>query len=167
MPKCILCGRNIPKGEQYVVERIAKKTGNLRKENYCSKEEYDNILILREIKDNVYKKIDYFFGYTVINTLLKKEVEAIFKVYDPNLVLSFLDNNADYLYNVMGKSFVSEYAKIRYFVAIVNNRIKDYKDEQKTTPTPKINVEIIGAEDVVNTKFKTRKKRKSLDDIDI
>lgn len=167
MPKCLCCGRDIPKGEQFVVERISKKSGKKRKENYCSEQEYDDLILLREQKQSVYDKIDYFFGYTVINTLLKREVENIFKTYQPSLVLSYLDSNSDTLYKAMGRTFDNEYCKIKYFLAILSNNIKDYRDIKKENEiiTKKINT--IEVEDIYNTKFKSKNRRKSLNDIDI
>ena len=166
MPKCLCCGRNIPKGEQFVVEKVSKN-GNKRKENYCSEKEYLALIEKSENKAKVYKMIDSLFGYKVINNALKKEMENIFNGYDPKLVFSYLESNNDYLSEVMSKQYKNEFCKIRYFSAIISNSIKDFKDIKKEEKQSERKVETIETEVIFNTKFKSRAKRKSLNDIDI
>ena len=75
---------------------------------------YD-LLAQKEVKDNTYNFINEIFGQKVTNTALFKEINALLETHTYEEILSYLQDNEDYLSRVMSKDFQSEYAKIRYF----------------------------------------------------
>ena len=81
---------------------------------YCSEQEY---LIEKALLDIIYEII----GQTK-NTILFAEMRLW---GDHNKVYNYLKENKTKIQQDMSKEFVSEYAKIRYFSALIKNRIAD------------------------------------------
>ena len=78
------------------------------------------------------------------------------------MILSYLKENFDYLHDVMRRSFQSEYAKIRYFSAILKNSLADYQESKNKIPETKT-VEV----DMPNMNFQRKSKRVALQDIEM
>ena len=150
--KCRKCGAKVDIKEAFKV--VVGKANTY----YCNEAEYNSILAARKVKDDTFECINRIFGYTVTNTALFKEINALIKVYDYNLILSYLEENFDYLYEVMQRDFGREYNKIRYFSAILNNSLADYRAE-KLPPEP------IKKEEV-ESHYKRKTKRRGLDEIE-
>ena len=123
--KCKGCGEKIDRDIAY---RVTMKGKNIY---YCSKAEYDNIIKAREIKDNTYNLICQLFGYKITNTSLFKELNLISESHSYNIIFSYLQENYEYLLEVLSKNFNSEYAKIRYFSAILKNSLADFKTKEE------------------------------------
>ena len=73
-----------------------------------------------------------------------------------------MQSNFDFLHGVMCRSFQSEYAKIRYFSAILRNNLEDYKQSLNKIPETKV-VEV----DMPNMNFHRKTKRVALQDIEM
>ena len=71
----------------------------------------------------------------------------------------YLTENKEYITKVLEKDFVSEYAKIRYFAAILKNNIADFKIKEPEKPK-KVNVDM----PIIN--YKRRNKRRGLSEIE-
>lgn len=123
---------------------------------YCTEKEYRDLLAQKEAKDNTYNLINKIFERKVINTTLFKEINTLLKVYSYEEILSYLQDNEDYLYRVMSKDFQSEYAKIRYFSAILKNNMVDFKQKEEIKIVRDVKV------DIAESKFKRKNKRKPL-----
>jgi hypothetical protein len=97
---------------------------------YCDALEYENI---NREKENRFKVIDLAFeivGKTT-NTSLMKELTEIAKVHSYTKLLNFMEQNIVDINIAMDRNdFVHEYAKIRYFAAIIKNQIGDFKEVQ-------------------------------------
>ena len=64
--------------------------------------------------------INEIFGYKVINTALFKELSFILGSYSYDRILAYLEENKDYMTSVIQqRDYSSEYAKIRYFSAMI------------------------------------------------
>lgn len=155
MVKCRKCGAKVDIKEAFKV--VVGKANTY----YCNEAEYNSILAAREVKDNTFECINRIFGYTVTNTALFKEVNALVKVYDYELILSYLEENFDFLYEVAHRDFEREYNKIRYFSAILNNNLADYRAE-KIQPEPVKKEEA----EVIESHYKRKTKRRGLDEIE-
>ena len=122
--KCRLCGTKVDKKEAFKVVVGGKNT------YYCNESEYQKVLHEREVKDNTYECINQIFGYKVLNSALFKEINLLLEVYSYEHILAYLIENKEYLTRVLKKDFTSEYAKIRYFAAILKNNSADFKMEE-------------------------------------
>lgn len=153
--KCRICGELIEKSSAF--NRITNG-----KNFYChSEQEYtenENKKIQeKQLKARLYDNINSIIGVTV-STVLYKEVGIWLSVATMEKICSYLDENKQYLVLVMSqKTFSSEYAKIRYFSAIVKNNIADYIPP---TPEPIKKVEV----EVYDIKYTPHKRRKCLAD---
>ena len=81
------------------------------------------------------------------------------QVYSYEHILAYLTENKDYIAKVLDKEFVSEYAKIRYFSAILKNNMADFKPKEPEKPKE---VEV----DIPIMHYKRKNKRRSLAEIE-
>ena len=112
-----------------------------------------------ELRDNTYKKCFDIFGRKIVNTAFYKEMSQLEKVYPIEKIHSYLCGKEDYLSGAMEKNYVSEYAQIRYFSAILKNSLTDYV---MTEPQNEKKIEVI----IPEMKYKKKAGRKAMDDIE-
>lgn len=156
--KCRKCNKKVERNEAFKVVVGGKNT------YYCNEDEYNEILKYRELKDKTYSYIDKIFGYKVTNTSLYKEVNEIVDAFGYELLISYLEENESYLSSVMQeKDFPKEYGKIRYFAAILKNSLADYEN---TINENEKNYEKYIEYDLPEMKFKRKKKKRSLSEIE-
>ena len=148
--KCRVCKTKIERTDAYKVVVDGKN------HYYCTEKEYKDLLAQKEVKDNTYNLINKIFGRKVTNTALFKEINALLETHTYEEILSYLQDNEDYLYRIMSKDFQSEYAKIRYFSAILKNNMADFQQKEEVKIIRDVKV------DVSESKFKRKNKRKPL-----
>lgn len=151
--KCRLCGAKVERKNAFKVV-----VGN-KNAYYCNEAEYQKVLHNREVKDNTYTCINEIFGYKVLNSALFKEINLLLETYSYEHILAYLMENKNYITKVLEKDFVSEYAKIRYFSAIIKNNIADFKMKEPEKPR-EIDV------DMPIRNYKRKNKRRSLEEIE-
>ena len=154
--KCRKCGATLNRDKAFRV--VVGKVNTY----YCNESEYNNVVLAKQVKENTYKCIDRIFGYKIVNTVLRKEINVLLENYSYELILSYLQSNFDFLHDVMRRSFQSEYAKIRYFSAILRNSLEDYKQSLNKIPETKV-----GELDIANMNFHRKTKRVALQDIEM
>lgn len=155
--KCKGCGNPVERKDAY---KIIKNGTN---HYYCNEEEYKEILNKKEIRDNMNLEIENIFGYKVTNTALYKEISLINNSFTNEQILAYLKANHQYLSDILNKDYKSEYAKIRYFSAILKNSLADFvRIEKKQSEIKK---EVI-MDMSVKSNFKPRARKKSLNDIE-
>lgn len=114
-------------------------------------------------KDKMYDLVFEIFGRTVTHTVLYKELDAIAKIYTYEKITAYLEENKEYLEDVIyGRNYVSEFAQIRYFAAIIKNSIHEF-EIKNFEPVIKKEVEI--DMDISTNKYKTKKKRAGMDSL--
>lgn len=151
--KCRQCGTKIDRKTAFKVVVGGKNA------YYCNEAEYQKTLHEKEIKTNTYDCINQIFGYKVLNSALFKEINLLLQVYSYEHILAYLMENKNYITKVLEKDFVSEYAKIRYFSAIIKNNIADFKMKEPEKPR-EIDV------DMPIRNYKRKNKRRSLEEIE-
>lgn len=151
--KCRLCGTKVDRNKAF------KVVVGYKNAYYCNEAEYQKVLHEREVKGNTYECINQIFGYKVLNSALFKEINLLLEVYSYEHILAYLTENKEYITKVLEKDFVSEYAKIRYFTAILKNNIADFKIKEPEKPK-KVNVDM----PIIN--YKRRNKRRGLSEIE-
>ena len=151
---CKICKTKVDRDSCY------KRVVNGKNWYYCSETEYDKHEAEKQDKDKVFTLINDVFGYTVQNTILFKEYQEWLKLCNNKGIASYIEENKNYIVGVMGKDFSSEYAKIRYFSAILKNSLTDYK--------PKVKVEIDWQKPVETYKsnYKQKVVRVGFDDLE-
>lgn len=156
--KCRKCGNKVERSNAFKVVVGGKNT------YYCNKDEYNEILKYRELKDTTYSYINNIFGYKVTNTSIYKEVNEIIDAFGYELLISYLKENESYLSSVMQeKDFPKEYGKIRYFSAILKNSLVDYENTENEDDKE---YEKCIDYDLPVMKFKRKKKRRNLSEIE-
>lgn len=151
--KCRMCGTKIDRNKAFKVVVGGKNT------YYCNEIEYHKVLHERKVKDNTYECINQIFGYKVLNSALFKEINLLLEVYSYEHILAYLTENKEYITNVLKRDFVSEYAKIRYFAAILKNNIADFKMKEPEKPKE---IEI----DMPIMNYRRKNKRRGLSEIE-
>lgn len=127
---------------------------------YCTENEYLKIINEKKIKDDTYITIYEIFGYKIMHTTLFKEVSELATVYTFDKINKYLSLNKAYITSTMQKDFKNEYAKIRYFMAIIRNNLKDFTDGDKEIVIKTKEI------DIAKDNYKPRKKRKSLNEFE-
>ncbi len=152
--KCRYCNNKVDRKDAFKVVVDGKNI------YYCNEAEYLTVLHDRKIRDDTYECINEIFGYKVINTALFKELSFILGSYSYDQILAYLKENKDYMASVIRqRDYSSEYAKIRYFSAMIKNGIADFKVKEKEAPKQ---VEV----DIPDGYYKRRQKKRSLSDIE-
>jgi hypothetical protein len=153
--KCKGCTNKIDRDTAYKVVVKGKNT------YYCNVEEYETINIEKESKNKVIDLAFELIGKTT-NTALFKELTEISKVHTYTKMLKFMEENMIDLDVTMSRNdFVHEFAKIRYFAAIIKNQIGDYKEKSEVE-----NTEVYGFDFVEEVKYTPTKKKSFADFID-
>jgi hypothetical protein len=153
--KCKGCTNKIDRDTAYKVVVKGKNT------YYCNVGEYETINTEKENKNRVIDLAFELIGQTT-NTALFKELTEIAKVHTYTKLLKFMEENMiDLDVAVSRNDFVHEYAKIRYFAAIIKNQIGDFKEKVETE-----NTEVHDFDYVEEVKYTPTKKKSFADFID-
>ena len=108
----------------------------------------------RQALVDVIKQITGIENYGVIN----KELKKLFVKFSISQMTNYLDNEKqDLKYIFDSKNFDNDFCKMRYFSAIVQNNLPNYKPPK---PDIVVNVE----NEVYEHKYKPKAKRKCLND---
>lgn len=108
----------------------------------------------RQALVDVIKQITGIENYGVIN----KELKKIFVKFSISQVMTYLDNEKQDMKSIFdSKDFDNDFCKMRYFSAIVQNHLPNYKPSK---PDVIVNVE----NEVYEHKYKPKAKRKCLND---
>ncbi len=154
--KCQICGKSLTTDIAY---RVVDKS---QPKYYCSSDEY-NAWHDKKIQDDLeedilHENITYCIGET-INTAIYKEITEWKTVADTKKLNSYFFYNRDSIVQSIDRmDFINEYAKIRYFSAIVKNTINDFVE-----PQPEIKHEVT-YDDIPEKSVYKPKKRTSLSD---
>ncbi len=146
---CRFCKKKIDKDIAYCVHH--------GKQNwyYCN----ENHANAKHPRDEMYEQLEIIFGEKITSSVLYKEFDSIGKAHSYEKILAYIKENYQYLCMVMSKDFVSTYAKIRYLAAIFKNSLNDFMiPEEDVKKETKI--------EMINEKYKKRKRRRTLSEIE-
>ena len=153
--KCKCCGNKIERESAYKVMTV---TGN---KYYCSTAEYEAMQKEKADKDAIYTEIVNIFGYKIQNSALFKEWKCWNELASNEKILSYIQENKDYIKGAVGKLNSTEYARVRYMSAILKNSLVDYKVEPRKEPE-KITVDC----EIYEAPIFTKKKRRGLSELE-
>jgi YHS domain-containing protein len=151
--KCKVCSTKIDRDTAFKV--VVKGTNRY----YCNAKEYESFNIENE---NRFKVIDMAFDLVgkTTNTTLMKEITEIAKVHGYSKLRKYMEENMLEIDTALSRNnFTHEYAKIRYFAAIIKNSIGDFKEQVENT-------EVHGYDFVEEVKYTSTKKKSFADFID-
>lgn len=154
--KCQIDGKKLNTDTAY---KVIKNNKNLY---YCNKEEYIEWLRENQTKESEKQEINLIIGELldgIKTSYLYMKLAELQKQYSNTLILSYLTNNKDFLNKIMNKQFINSAAKIGYLMAVISNNLADYEIP--------IQEDIRHIEyEIVETKYKARKTRRSLLEIE-
>lgn len=153
--KCKCCGNKIERESAY---KVMTDKGN---KYYCSKAEYEAMQKEKADKDAIYTEIVDIFGYKIQNSALFKEWKCWNELASNEKILSYIQENKDYIKGAVGKLNSTEYARVRYMSAILKNSLADYKVESRKEPE-KITVDC----EIYEAPIFTKKKRRGLSELE-
>lgn len=125
---CKCCGNKIERESAY---KVMTDKGN---KYYCSKAEYEAMQKEKADKDAIYTEIVDIFGYKIQNSALFKEWKCWNELASNEKILSYIQENKNYIKDAVGRLNSTEYARIRYMSAILKNSLVDYKVEPRKEP---------------------------------
>lgn len=162
MPKCKYCDKNVDTKTGYLF--IGKtRTGNPKREWYCSKEECDTKYHNQEIKDAVYAELRRYFPMIKRSNSLPKilyaDMNGINEVHGWDAILEYLQSDSDYLEKIMDKEFSSYDSKALYLLKVIMTRIEKEQRVIVREPVKKQTEEFIMSESAVQPKKKTPQRR--------
>ena len=128
--KCRICKKSLNTKDAYCI------VTNDKKFYYCNATEYEEYKRKQEKeaadKDKVYRLICDIIGRKeIINTVLWKEWQIWNKVADNEKIGCYLEENKDYLSDVISRLENVEFNRIRYLSSILKNNLGDYKPKKK------------------------------------
>ena len=112
--------------------------------------------------DEIYDITKEIFGYAFAGySLLKREVICWEKIGNRQKIIAYLNENKDWLSNVMRKPFASDFNRVRYYSVIVAGKLHDWKPKEMTEIAKhEKTIEISGVGPV---NYKPRETRRGLD----
>ena len=138
--KCQICKKQLDTSEAY---KVLDK--NNKNKYYCSESEYIEWQAAKDKekadKKKVFDLITKIFGYPVVNTILYKEWQFWNVLRSNEIISAYLADKENYLTQTMARLDSNEYAKIKYFSAILKNDLKDYKVKEEIIEKPMIVVD--------------------------
>lgn len=133
--KCKICKKTLSTDNAYCVI-THDKNGKVKKNFYCSKAEVDAEEARKRKaatdKKRAYKLVCEIIGRDeIINKILWKEWAIWNKVASDEKIASYLEENKEYLVNMISRLDDIEFNRIRYLSAILRNKLGDYKPKVK------------------------------------
>ena len=151
--KCAYCNKNLPKSYPAIKVTVGKSNRYV-----CTKEHEALFLEQKEHTDSIWKIINEILGHDVVNTLMLKEVNPVIEAVGAKRLHGYLrDNRVEIERSMSRKTFVNDFAKMRYLSAIIKHSINQYKAIAK----PERILDIPMEENKV-VKYKRPERKKSL-----
>ena len=168
--KCRQCQTNLNTQEAYKIVINNRNAYFCNEEHYelfvkKSEEEQKKKTIEKQTQDKFYNLFCEILGVNgITNTALWKEKAEINKVFSDETIISYLEENKDWITSAVSRLSGGEYGKIRYVSVILRNKLGDYKQNVviKATEKPKVKVD----ETFYEAAQTTRNKRRSLLDLE-
>ena len=145
------------------VDYMTKK-GNVKTKMYCSKECSEAKEIRAKLIEDSNNLLENILEMPIrTNMYFNKLYSPIVSHYGYKAIYDMLHNEYEYICNALNKDFITANVKIKYFMAIVQNKIEDYKDKPQFKQAIESREEDIY--EIKNRDKKKRKNKKSIFDI--
>lgn len=159
--KCDECRKDCIRENMIHVDYMTRN-GNIRTKTYCSEECSKAEETRKQLIENTNNLLEIILEMPIrTNMYFNKLYSPIVKHYGYKAINEMLHSEYSYICDALNKDFVTPNVKIKYFMAIVQNKIEDYKDTTQTEETEKeANIEII---EIPKVEFKNKTKKSIFD----
>lgn len=159
--KCDECRKDCIRENMIHVDYMTRN-GNVRTKTYCSEECSKAEATRKQLIENTNNLLEVILEMPIrTNMYFNKLYSPIVKHYGYKAINEMLHSEYSYICDALNKDFVTPNVKIKYFMAIVQNKIEDYKNTTQTEETEKeANIEII---EIPKVEFKNKTKKSIFD----
>lgn len=159
--KCDECRKDCIRENMIHVDYMTRN-GNIRTKTYCSEECSKAEATRKQLIENTNNLLEVILEMPIrTNMYFNKLYSPIVKHYGYKAINEMLHSEYSYICDALNKDFVTPNVKIKYFMAIVQNKIEDYKNTTQTEETEKeANIEII---EIPKVEFKNKTKKSIFD----
>lgn len=143
--KCDECRKDCIKENMVQVDYMTKN-GNVKTKMYCSEECSKAKEIRKKLIEDTNNLLESILEMPIrTNMYFNKLYSPIVNHYGYKIIYDMLHNEYGYICDALNKDFVTANVKIKYFMAIVQNKIEEYK---------KIEDNEVKLQEVLNVKFR-------------
>ena len=139
--KCDECRKDCMKNEMVQVDYMTRK-GNIKTKMYCSEECSKAKEVRKQLIEDTNNLLESILEMPIrTNMYFNKLYSPIVNHYGYKVVYDMLHSEYGYICDSLNKDFVTANVKIKYFMAIVQNKIEDYKkieENNKIDETPSV-----------------------------
>ena len=161
--KCDECRKDCIRENMIHVDYMTRN-GNIRTKTYCSEECSKAEETRKQLIENTNNLLEVILEMPIrTNMYFNKLYSPIVKHYGYKAINEMLHNEYSYICDALNKDFVTSNVKIKYFMAIVQNKIEDYKNTTQIIQTIESKEEDVY--EIKNRGKKKRKNKKSIFDI--
>ena len=159
--KCDECRKDCIRENMIHVDYMTRN-GNIKTKTYCSEECSKAEETRKQLIENTNNLLEVILEMPIrTNMYFNKLYSPIVKHYGYKAINEMLHSEYSYICDALNKDFVTPNVKIKYFMAIVQNKIEDYKNTTQTEETEKeANIEII---EIPKVEFKNKTKKSIFD----
>lgn len=163
--KCVECGKVCETSTMFVYEYFSKKRNGeivLNEKYYCNEECSKAKEKRKKLIEDTNNLIELILEMPIrMNMYFNKLYSPIVQHYGYQTIYDMLNGEYGNLVDALNKDFVTINVKIKYFMAIVQNKIEDYKVMEEESKEEKIStLEIV---DLPKVEYKPKEKKSIFD----
>ena len=159
--KCDECKKDCIKENMVQVDYMTRK-GNIKTKMYCSEECSKAKEVRKQLIEDTNNLLESILEMPIrTNMYFNKLYSPIVNHYGYKVVYDMLHSEYGYICDSLNKDFVTANVKIKYFMAIVQNKIEDYRKIDIVEKEEETNIEFV---EIPTVKF-NKKEKKSIFDI--
>ena len=159
--KCDECKKDCIKENMVQVDYMTRK-GNIKTKMYCSEECSKAKEVRKQLIEDTNNLLESILEMPIrTNMYFNKLYSPIINHYGYKVVYDMLHSEYGYICDSLNKDFVTANVKIKYFMAIVQNKIEDYRKIDIVEKEEETNIEFV---EIPTVKF-NKKEKKSIFDI--
>lgn len=158
--KCDECRKDCIRESMIHVDYMTRN-GNIRTKTYCSEECSKAEATRKQLIENTNNLLEVILEMPIrTNMYFNKLYSPIVKHYGYKAINEMLHSEYSYICDALNKNFVTPNVKIKYFMAIVQNKIEDYKKIEENNKIDESMLEV----DIYETKYipRVKKQKKSI-----
>ena len=159
--KCDECRKDCMKNEMVQIDYMTRK-GNIKTKMYCSEECSKAKEARKQLIEDTNNLLESILEMPIrTNMYFNKLYSPIVNYYGYKVIYDMLHSEYGHICESLNKDFVTANVKIKYFMAIVQNKIEDYKKTDIVEKEEETNIEFV---EIPTVKF-NKKEKKSIFDI--
>ena len=159
--KCDECKKDCIKENMIQVDYMTRK-GNIKTKMYCSEECSKAKEVRKQLIEDTNNLLESILEMPIrTNMYFNKLYSPIVNYYGYKVIYDMLHSEYGHICDSLNKDFVTANVKIKYFMAIVQNKIEDYRKIDIVEKEEETNIEFV---EIPTVKF-NKKEKKSIFDI--